>query len=381
MYYSGGSSVQFKYEDDKHKNLPSNLSWHNDKGDYANGPHWCEAQYTYDEKGRLIKAEHKDVDGLAQDVWTTVDFGYSLLTAIHGCGDNLQYSGNENTKKELDQLRLGILEPGYTTEYTYDEKSIYPSSIRFTRNLKNKKKLNDKICEYRMTYDANGNIIKLSSYDENGQPTAIAEKNIDTVKFSYDNSGNIVEKSFFTGENASNVMFFADGLSKVSKIQYQYDDQGRVVNEAYFDMTGEPGVRHVYGAEYSKLGILYEGQGETKLSYYGKNGEAIDADPLYLFYGTWKHKNNGYDLIVKIDKDYIEWTIRYMGKQTTHYKGPYQITTLTDEDDIVGGGTIGISYNYSGDSHQFIQFHSNPDIPLGLNMMLNFEKVHLVKIN
>lgn len=374
--YKGGSSVQFKYEDDKHKNLPSNLSWHNDKGDYANGPKWCEVQYTYDEKGRLIKAEHKGVDGQEQDVMTTVNFSYSLLTGPEHRGDNWQYFGKENIRKELEQLRLGILEPGYTTEYTYDEKSIYPASIRFTQDLKNKKGLNAKICEYRMTYDENGNIIKLSSHDESGQPTAIAEKNIDTVKFSYDNSGNIAEKSFFTGENSSNIMLPGDGLSKISKIQYQYDDQGRVINEAYFDMTGGPGVRHVYGAEYSKLGILYEGQGKTKLSYYGKNGEAIDADPLHLFYGTWRFKDGGNELTVNLSKKILEIRMIDMGQSMPPVKGPFRILSEDKVEPIVGGGVISISF----DQKDMLILRINPDIPKRMSFNVNGGELWLERI-
>lgn len=376
--YKGGSTLQFLYENEKYKNLVTNLSWHDDKGDYAPGPLWGEAQYTYDDQGRITQIAHKDKDGQPQNVNFAFGWGQpgSPETGMIKDLDGFRYNNGNGFVKGLQALRLGVVEPGTDVTYTYKDKSIYPVKIAFEKDNKNSV---FKVSEYQMAYDEQGQITSLSAYDANGQPTAFIHKNIDTVKLAYDTAGHITEKSFFSKGNPASLETVNDPLSHVAKIQYTYDESGQVVAENYTDITGEPGERHIYGAAYSKLGIQYDGD-KASFLYYGKNGEALDVDPMYQFYGKWKRGSGSDGLIVDISKDKIDWTVMGNGRSTHHYNGSYRILDSRQVNTYNGGGKLSLSFNYEPGRSQELELNRNPDTKMAMSIVLNYETIYLQRV-
>lgn len=201
-------------------------------------------QYTYTEKGQILRATNLDVNGQEHNCaygWAAMEYTYDDMGRVIG----LQY---------------------------YDTQG-------------NKVRSQDKVSLQTMTYDDGGNAVCLQIFDETGVPY-LCEEGYAVRTCQYDDQGFITDRYQF-GLDGKPVM----GTENIHHWQYETDENGRILKTSFYDILGQS----VYSKTYqyaSQTNVLDEQGRVVEQRTFGVEGEPLPnrdngAYGVRLAYDEW----------------------------------------------------------------------------------------------
>ena len=254
---AGYAVVEREYDDQQHKTLERYLD---EEGNLVEIPStgYAAITYEYDENGLVSAERYYGADGER----ILLANGTSGYTAV-----------NLNKSTKLEQIWIGT-----------EDEPVFNEDAGFAR--------------VEREQDEDGNIARVSFYDENGDlavqskgyavvlreyddqhrktkesylggdgnPVRLPGAGYAGMGYEYDENGNITAETYY-GENGEIIQ-----VGGYATVRREYDDKGRVVKESYYNQNGEP--RIFPGAGYA--GIVYEyddADNITRETYYGVDGQ------------------------------------------------------------------------------------------------------------
>ncbi|MDE7462592.1 MAG: serine/threonine protein kinase [Muribaculaceae bacterium] len=226
-YSFGYAGVLYEYDDNGYRSAISHIDT---KGNAAINTSedisYFRAEIKNDKYGNPLEYSFLNIDG------KPIETIYSPVIKI-----TYDDEGKETSRYFCNPQGQPIIAPasgyaGYVMEYNDQgrvSKLTYKSADK--KNLVVPVSL---ICEKRWEYDARGNIISISYFDDKGKPVADNE-GISSYRMEYDDNGNEISRSFF---DASGKPVIGSGYCAI--LEYQYDDQGNLSAYRYKGVDGKP---------------------------------------------------------------------------------------------------------------------------------------------
>jgi len=264
--------TQLKYDKNSKKNsLPIEVSNHGKDGELMlDSMNIAKRVYKYDDKDRLSEIRHFGTDG------------------------NLR-------ERSLDKFHLnrmlGGIGAGAITKYKYQGEKKLPSEISFygkDEQLVGVQAL-DNAASIKIKGDDSGNVIEVSFFGTDGLPRALDEKtfgkDVVTMKAKLDDFGNVIETAIYNKDG--NLTALKGTKSAIERDKY--DDKRQQIEVSYFGTSEEPVEITDKGHTFHKKTMEYNDDGKlTKTTYYDKtdkeiNGTATNSNNLGMtsFYGRW----------------------------------------------------------------------------------------------
>lgn len=291
-----GGVYIYELEYDEYENIA--YAWHQDASgqlmiphlEEGNGTHAAGIAYTYDEHGFETKVLLLGIDkkpiieddikcagyirtnnefgfvieqvcidtdekpcegagGVSKTIFVPDEYGYQTEVWEYNLAGKLQenedgYSGNKCTYDESGNLTKVIFfgtdkKPCLNSddiagvEITYNELNLETSRTCLGTDLKPCKNKNQ-VAIIRREYDGKGNMTRLAYYREKGDSLCISGENIAGWYDTYDDFGNLTERSFF---NELNELCECDG--GYAKVVYTYDANNNMASVRYMNASGE----------------------------------------------------------------------------------------------------------------------------------------------
>jgi len=216
-----------------------------------------------------------DVTGIAKTTYKTDDKGRMIEARHFGSDDSLK---EKNTPKLHADKVLTAISAGAITKYTYDGDNMTPTKIAFYG--KDEQPLGIKawgnIASYKFKYTKDRNVSEVSTYGADDSPIPIDRDtlgdNVVKLVMSYDDNGNLVKMSFYGKDDN---MVVASKLN-AAECRSKYDDKRRNTEDAYFG-TGEDAINvNEGGRVYHRVVHEYNDDDERILNiYYDKDGNEV----------------------------------------------------------------------------------------------------------
>ncbi|MVX67271.1 hypothetical protein GKZ28_26895 [Clostridium chromiireducens] len=299
---------------------------------------------TYDDLGRLISS----TDSLGGTSNQTFDAEGSKTSVVDANGNKVIYSYDSEGR-----IISETSEEGKTIKYEYNPKGQISKMINgrgqeITYSYDDSGRMTgyaDDLGGVKCIYDANGNVLSIKDskgtiskeYDALNRVTKYTDANGNTIKYGYDDNGNIVS---ITYPNGKKVQYAYNGLNKLSTVtdwnnnvtSYDYDADGRLAKETKPDGS-------ICTYEYDKSSQILE------ITDVDKSGSIINKY-------NYSYESNGN---VKSEESYIKNSVIPADSKNMTYGKDNQIATYNGQNitfDADGNMTNGplngnmVNYNY-----------------------------------
>ena len=268
------------YERDARGNITKAL-YYNEEGELTLSHEGIAmVEYEYDDNGNEILRRFYDKDnkltkgylGFAQRRWTYDDKGYLLtdryydtkseLVLVDGiAGTNYKRDNHGNV---IEEFRIGTdqkLAKGWLImRYKYDDKDNEVEFAVFDADGKPATNSNN-FHKYTRKYNNRNQCVEACYFNTAGELTSYSTHNYCIERSEYDEKGQVIKISYFD-ENGQPTIYYGDNDGHYSIYTIEYDQFGRVIRNFYFDKDGMPTDSKIMvpesAVEYDKWGnIVY----------------------------------------------------------------------------------------------------------------------------
>lgn len=297
---------------------------------------YASAVYSYDESGRVIKAEYFD----QEENLIEQNAGTAMIA--------FEYSESRNASQisglELTSSNVSSGADYYVIRRDQDKKG------RTIREIYLNSRQKPVLCTQGYAYQINtlndrGKTIRSDYFDEKEKPIKTVN-GYASVSYIYDDEGNKESESYF--DTDGNPTWCNYGYHKIT---FTYDEHGHCTEEHLYNIYNEPAV-HSLGM-YSSLVRKYNRAGKVRsIKYYG-----ITGGPG-LYQGCYAEEHHSYD------ENGLETEVSYTGLDgnPAHCRGGYakKLTTYNDQGNITEeayldkeGNPVNTSMGYASVSYKY----------------------------
>ncbi len=264
--------TQLKYNKDSKKNsLPIEVSNHGKDGELMlDSMNIAKRVYKYDDKDRLLEIRHFGTDGNLRE---------RVLDKFH-----------------MNRM-LGGIGAGAITKYKYEGEQKLPNEVSFYGKDEQPVGVQalDNAASIKFKSDNSGIVMEISFFGTDGLPRALDEKtfgkDVVTMKIKLDDFGNKIETAIYNKDGNLTVI----KGTKAAIERDKYDDKRQQIEENYFGTSEEPVEITDKGYTFHKKAMEYNDDGKlTKTTYYDKNDKEINGTApssnnlgMTRFYGRW----------------------------------------------------------------------------------------------